>query len=74
METKYESLTLFEFQEKFPDNDSCQNFLVEMKWSEGFKCERCQNNKYCRGKFSIPVNAHNVSTKLPPQGAHFSTK
>ncbi len=45
MEKKYESLTLFEFQEKFPDNDSCQNFLAEMKWPDGFKCERCQNNK-----------------------------
>ncbi len=38
MEKKYESLTLFEFQKKFPDNDSCQNFLAEMKWSNGFKC------------------------------------
>ncbi len=36
MEKKYESLTLFEFQEKFPDNDSCQNFLAEMKWPDGF--------------------------------------
>ena len=50
MEKKYESLTLFEFQKKFPDNDSCQNFLAEMKWPDGFKCERCQNTKYCRGK------------------------
>ena len=46
MEKKYESLTLFEFQKKFPDNDSCQSFLVEMKWSDGFKCEKCQNNTY----------------------------
>ncbi len=45
MEKKYESLTLFEFQKKFPDNDSCQNFLTEMKWSDGFKCEKCQNTK-----------------------------
>ncbi len=50
MEKKYEGLTLFEFQKKFPDNDSCQNFLAEMKWSDGFKCEKCQNNTYCRGK------------------------
>ena len=50
MEKKYESLTLFEFQKKFPDNDSCQNFLAEMKWPDGFKCEKCQNSKYCRGK------------------------
>ena len=27
MKKKYESPTLFEFQEKFSDNDSCQNFL-----------------------------------------------
>ncbi len=26
------------------------------------------------GNYSIPVNAQNVSTKLPPQVAHFSTK
>ncbi len=50
MEKKYESLTLFEFQKNFPDNDSCQNFLAELKWPDGFKCERCQNTKYCRGK------------------------
>ena len=58
MEKKYESLTLFEFQKRFPDNDSCQNFLTEMKWSDGFKCERCRNNKYCRGKLSY-LNAFN---------------
>ena len=50
MEKKYESLTLFEFQKNFPDNDSCQNFLTEMKWSDGFKCEKCQDSKYCGGK------------------------
>ncbi len=26
------------------------------------------------GNYSIPVNAQNVGTKLPPQVAHFSTK
>ena len=29
MEKKYESLTLFEFQEKFSDNDSCQNWRIQ---------------------------------------------
>ena len=74
MEKKYESLTLFEFQKKFPDNDSCQNFLAEMKWPDGFKCERCQNTKFAEGNYSIPVNAQNVGTKLPQQVALFSTK
>ena len=50
MEKKYERLTLFEFQEKFPDNDSCQAYLAEMKWPDGFKCERSGHNRYCSGK------------------------
>ena len=50
MEKKYESLTLFEFQEKFPDNDSCQQYLAELKWPKGFKCERCGHDRYCGGK------------------------
>ena len=52
MEKKYDSLTIFEFQEKFPDNDSCQNYLAEMKWPDGFKCERCGHNRYCAGKLA----------------------
>ena len=50
MEKKYESLTLFEFQEKFPDNDSCQQYLAEMKWPGGFKCERCHLVQIDSGK------------------------
>jgi len=52
MEKKYDSLTIFEFQEQFPDNDSCQNYLAEMKWPDGFKCERCGHSRYCAGKLA----------------------
>ena len=52
MEKKYDSLTIFEFQEQFPDNDSCQNYLAEMKWPDGFKCEKCGHNRYCGGKLA----------------------
>ena len=52
MEKKYDSLTIFEFQGQFPDNDSCQNYLAEMKWPDGFKCERCGHHRYCGGKLA----------------------
>ena len=52
MEKKYDSLTIFEFQEQFPDNGSCQNYLAEMKWPDGFKCEKCGHNRYCGGKLA----------------------
>ena len=50
MEKKYESLTLLEFQRQFPDDKSCYDYLAEMKWSDGFKCERCAHTHYCKGK------------------------
>jgi hypothetical protein len=49
MEKRFESLTIFDFQEKFPDNKACMNYLSNGKWSEGFTCPQCGNTKYCKG-------------------------
>ena len=49
MERKFESLTIFEFQEKFPDEDSCLAYLAEKKWEKGYTCPKCGNTKYCKG-------------------------
>lgn len=50
MENKFKSLTLLEFTERFPDDKSCMNYLAELKWPQGFVCEKCGNKKYCQGK------------------------
>lgn len=50
MEKKYESLSLFEFQSQFPDDDACYQYLASRKWSNGFKCEKCGHHHYCKGK------------------------
>ena len=52
MEQKYKSLSIFEFQERFPDDQSCMDHLEKLKWPDGFKCERCDNVKWCKGKKS----------------------
>jgi hypothetical protein len=49
MEAKYKSLSLFEFQKRFPDEASCYNYLVQLKWAEGYSCKKCGNTKYCAG-------------------------
>jgi len=49
MEKKFESLTIFEFQQLFPDNDACLSYLSQKKWQEGYKCPKCSNTKYCKG-------------------------
>jgi len=50
MEKRYQSLSLFEFQQTFNDEQSCMDYLAKLKWPDGFECERCANKKYCRGK------------------------
>lgn len=49
MEQRYKSLSIFEFQERFPDNEACYEYLAELKWSEGFTCRKCGHDKYCKG-------------------------
>lgn len=49
MEKKFKSLTLFEFQERFPDEDSCKKYLANLKWGEGYHCAKCGHNHYCDG-------------------------
>jgi predicted RNA-binding Zn-ribbon protein involved in translation (DUF1610 family) len=49
MEKMFESLTIFEFQKRYPDEDSCLDYLSQLQWADGFVCPKCGNNKYCRG-------------------------
>jgi hypothetical protein len=49
MEARFKSLSIFEFQTQFPDEDSCLSYLAELKWKNGYKCPKCNNKKYCKG-------------------------
>ncbi len=49
MEQKYKSLSIFEFQQRFPNDQACMDYLASLKWPNGFVCERCGNNRYCGG-------------------------
>ena len=47
MEAKYKSLSIFDFQARFPDKDSCLKELADLKWKDGFTCKKCQHSKSC---------------------------
>jgi hypothetical protein len=49
MEAKFKSLSLFEFQEKFPNDEKCYEYLANLKWSGGYSCSKCGHKKYCKG-------------------------
>jgi predicted RNA-binding Zn-ribbon protein involved in translation (DUF1610 family) len=48
MEKKFESLSIFEFQQRFPDDDACLSYLADLKWSNGFVCPKCGHNHDCK--------------------------
>jgi len=50
MEKRFQSLSLFEFQSLFPDDNACLQYLADTKWSNGFKCSKCGHEKYCKVK------------------------
>ena len=50
MEKRYQSLSLFEFQKRFPDEQSCIEHLEQLKWANGFVCDKCGHTHFCKGK------------------------
>jgi hypothetical protein len=46
MEKKYNSLTIFEFQEQFKEDKDCLSYLAAQKWREGYVCGQCGHSHY----------------------------
>ena len=49
MEKRFKSLSLFEFQAQFPNEERCTEYLANLKWASGFKCIKCGHDKFCTG-------------------------
>ena len=39
-----------DFQVFFSSDEACFNLLEELKWQDGFKCSKCENTKFGKGK------------------------
>ena len=37
--------TIDAFDRQFPTEESCRQFLVDMRWPKGVRCPRCDNSK-----------------------------
>ncbi|WMJ74117.1 IS1595 family transposase [Cytophagaceae bacterium ABcell3] len=47
----FKDLSRERFKERFPDRDSCLQYLAELKWAgNGYKCKKCQSTSYSKGK------------------------
>lgn len=43
-------LNFEEFSAKYPDQESCNKFLSDLKWQNGYKCIRCNHDSYSAGR------------------------
>jgi len=49
MEKRFKSLSIFEFQAMFGDEDKCKEYLAGLKWAQGYTCKKCGHEKHCDG-------------------------
>jgi transposase-like protein len=59
---------IIEFEKMFSDEKQCEEYLINLRWTNGFKCQFCSHNEYwllsrhrigckfCKNKFSITSN------------------
>ncbi len=38
--------TLMEFEKRFATEESCRDYIFQLRWPEGFRCPRCEHEKF----------------------------
>lgn len=46
----FNGVNSIKFNQRFKDDADCLDYLSELKWEDGYKCKKCGNDKFCRGK------------------------
>jgi len=66
-----------EFLSQFPDDKACWQYLIDIRWSDGYVCPHCKSNKYwltakhkihcsiCEKEFSITSGTIFEGTNKP---------
>ena len=82
---QFKGTNLIDFMDRFPTNEKCKNHLMEMKWKDGFSCDKCRCKNYwekkenpyvrvcksCRHINSITANTLFHKVKFPLRKAFF---
>src|SRR6266487_6347916 len=46
----FKSTSLLDFNCRFKSNEDCYQYLMDIKWQEGFICSKCNGTEYWKGK------------------------
>ena len=44
----YQEMSLLEFQDQFNSDEKCLEYLFKVRWPDGFRCPRCNHDRYYR--------------------------
>lgn len=47
---KFGGVNSITFNRTFKTDEDCLQYLSSLKWEGGYRCKKCENDKYCRGK------------------------
>lgn len=50
MKSLFKNIGIIEFNNLFPTDERCLEFLAGKKWENGFICRKCGQTNYCKGK------------------------
>lgn len=59
-------LNMLEFQEAFPDEDSCEAYLIQARWPNGYVCENCGSKEswYMSARRSFQCQYCNIQRSI----------
>lgn len=43
---QFKGTNLIEFMDRFSTEEKCKNYLLEIKWKDGFVCDKCKHTSY----------------------------
>ena len=46
----FEIKSLLDFNHRFQSNEDCYQYLIDIKWKDGFICSKCKSTEYWKGK------------------------
>ena len=46
--------TIEEFEARFSSEEACREYLIQLRWPEGFRCPRCQHSKLSGDNYFYP--------------------
>ena len=49
-DVKFRGVALFGFIDRFKTDEDCMRYLSSIKWVNGYKCKKCGNENYCKGR------------------------